>query len=510
MNTLIRIVIASTALLAVSAVKLEEQDLEQGAQISSDFILDDATKADHGLAQKTTVTTKVGDDDPLGIGGFIAGCLLIPFSLVLLWKNEKKVVTYAKLLHQAKEECVDITDDQPADENDYRLVHVTGTTLNQDKIEDEAFGAFAENSYRLVRTVEMYQWKENQSTKREGDTETTTYTYEKGWFAYPISSAGFQERDKRNPTKEWPFMSETKSAETVTMGKFKLNQDQIAKLGQKDESWNWKDGGAAACENTTDTMKGKGFEPLRQDKGSPDYLISSAEGDASGEHHIGSYRIKFHYNVCGEATLMAQQVQDKANDYTFRKWNPEKKMVPYGESTDAEMDQACGSPVCCYICMCVNCMMHTMFEEVVDFARDGNTSQEAYFKEQEATIGLASKIIRPVGILLCIFGFYLLFSPVIALLDMIPFVGWLLSGIVAVAAVIFAIVVGLTLSVLTIAVAWVFFRPLIGIPLLLAVAASVYLVFFYQWGGESVAETTTAQISSSNVWDGEIDNMQVG
>jgi hypothetical protein len=68
---------------------------------------------------------------------------------------------------------------------------------------------------------------------------------------------------------------------------------------------------------------------------------------------------------------------------------------------------------------------------------------------------------------------------------MIPFVGWLLSSIVAIAAVIFAIVVGLTLSVLTIAVAWVFFRPLIGIPLLIVVGASTYMIFFYDWGAEA-------------------------
>jgi hypothetical protein len=32
---------------------------------------------------------------------FIFGCLLIPFSLVLLWKNEKKLVTFAKCMEQA-------------------------------------------------------------------------------------------------------------------------------------------------------------------------------------------------------------------------------------------------------------------------------------------------------------------------------------------------------------------------------------------------------------------------
>ena len=94
-------------------------------------------------------------------------------------------------------------------------------------------------------------------------------------------------------------------------------------------------------------------------------------------------------------------------------------------------------------------------------------------------------------------GHYMLFAPIINLLNMIPFVGWLLSWIVAVAAVIFAVVVGLTLSVLTIAVAWVFFRPLIGIPLLIAVGASIYLVFFYDWGGDETTETGGSSSSST-------------
>lgn len=68
---------------------------------------------------------------------------------------------------------------------------------------------------------------------------------------------------------------------------------------------------------------------------------------------------------------MAQQIQDNEDLFTFRKWNPEKRSVEYGQSTDAEMDSTWGSPLCCYICMCVNCCMGALFEEVVDVARDG-------------------------------------------------------------------------------------------------------------------------------------------
>ena len=146
--------------------------------------------------------------------------------------------------------------------------------------------------------------------------------------------------------------------------------------------------------------------------------------------------------------------------------------------------------------MCVNCCMGALFEEVVDVARDGQLTSAHYFEEQDNVVE-NMKYIRPLGIFLCIFGHYLLFSPIIKLLDMIPFVGWLLSGLVAVAAIIFAIVVGLTLSVLTIAIAWVFFRPLIGIPLLLIVAASTYLIFFYDWSAvsEEIGENTAASLT---------------
>jgi hypothetical protein len=81
--------------------------------------------------------------------------------------------------------------------------------------------------------------------------------------------------------------------------------------------------------------------------------------------------------------------------------------------------------------------------------------------------------------ILTILGLYLLFAPVIALLNWIPLVGALLGSVAAIAAFLFALLVGLTLSTLTIAIAWVFFRPLIGIPLLCLTACGIYIAFFF-------------------------------
>ena len=64
-----------------------------------------------------------------------------------------------------------------------------------------------------------------------------------------------------------------------------------------------------------------------------------------------------------------------------------------------------------------------------------------------------ARYIRPMGIVLCIVGLHLLFSPIITLVQFIPLVGYLLSWMAAFAAFIFAVVVGLTLTCLTIALA---------------------------------------------------------
>lgn len=507
MRTLLKLIFASIALTTVFATRIEDKAWEL-AQTSADLIdtaligpvtRDSFAQKRSGSSSSSRSTTRTStgtsNEDKYGIGAFVAGCIMIPFSLVLLWKNEKKQVTYAKLVAVAKEECTTVEADSPDEANNYNLVHVTGTTENAEDITDHSFGCSVANSYRLVRTVEMYQWKETKTTTKNGDEETTVTEYDQGWFEYPISSSNFDDQDgHENPSNEWPFKSETIDAQTVTMGKFRLNSTQVKTLGgQRDESLEFENDGEDVINTTADALAAKEFANFELRDG---YLYSSTSANDESQH-IGQYRVKFHYNQCGTATVMAQQIQDNEDGFTFRKWNPEKRNVEYGQSTDAEMDSTWGSPLCCYICLCVNCCMGALFEEVVDVARDGQLSSSVYFEEQDNMVD-NMKYIRPLGIFLCIFGHYLLFSPIIKLLDMIPFVGWLLSGLVAVAAIIFAIVVGLTLSVLTIAIAWVFFRPLIGIPLLLIVAASIYLTFYYDWNahfGNEVGENTTSSLT---------------
>lgn len=172
-------------------------------------------------------------------------------------------------------------------------------------------------------------------------------------------------------------------------------------------------------------------------------------------------------------------MQNDEGQHTFRKWNPEKIRVPYGQMTDADNVDSMGNWMCCYICNCVDMCMNTAFEEVVDCVKDTKMTAEQFFDEQDEMIKMAARVIRPCGIIFTIIGLFLLFMPVIALLKWIPLVGWLLGGIVSVAAFVFALVVGTVISCLVIAIAWVFYRPLIGVSLLVLVGIGVYFIFFF-------------------------------
>jgi len=80
---------------------------------------------------------------------------MIPFTLVLIWKNEKKIVMYARVISKAKKE---LKNDVKAatEENELELVHTIGVSHNDEAIKDEEFAVEAENSYRMTRTCEMY------------------------------------------------------------------------------------------------------------------------------------------------------------------------------------------------------------------------------------------------------------------------------------------------------------------------------------------------------------------
>jgi hypothetical protein len=99
-------------------------------------------------------------------------------------------------------------------------------------------------------------------------------------------------------------------------------------------------------------------------------------------------------------------------------------------------------------------------------------------------IDTTGSMMRVLGIICTILGIFLLFMPLITLLNWIPLVGKFLGYAVALAAFVFALVLGGIVSCLTIAIAWVFFRPVFGICLLTLTGVGIYFLFFFKPGEE--------------------------
>ncbi|MEM9587470.1 MAG: TMEM43 family protein, partial [Planctomycetota bacterium] len=81
-------------------------------------------------------------------------------------------------------------------------------------------------------------------------------------------------------------------------------------------------------------------------------------------------------------------------------------------------------------------------------------------------------ILRIVGCGLMLGGFTLLTRPLAVLADVIP----LLGGVVGAGGFLIGLGLTMILAPLTIATAWMFYRPLVAVPLLMVVGAGVYLL----------------------------------
>ena len=68
----------------------------------------------HLLAETKSESTDAGytpvykTEDPHGIVLMIFGAFLIPFSQILLWKNERKAVTFAQLIVRGRKACISV------------------------------------------------------------------------------------------------------------------------------------------------------------------------------------------------------------------------------------------------------------------------------------------------------------------------------------------------------------------------------------------------------------------
>lgn len=105
----------------------------------------------------------------------------------------------------------------------------------------------------------------------------------------------------------------------------------------------------------------------------------------------------------------------------------------------------------------------------IDLLEEGTVSAESMFASEQSSNRIITWIVRVAGFAMMFFGILLLGSPLAVLGDVIPFIG----SIVGAGLGLLALVIAAPLTLITVAIAWIAVRPMVGIPLLVLAVVGI-------------------------------------
>ena len=372
------------------------------------------------MADTFTKTTSQGWLSRLleSIKSVVVGAVLFLASFVVLFWNEGRAVQTAESLEEGAGIVQTVEATAPAATYDGKLVHLTGEATTADTVADPRFGMRL-SAIKLIREVEMYQWEEEKKSETRkkvggGEETVTTYHYKKTWASRPIDSSDFEEPVGHTNPGQFEFEDETFVAGNVTLGGFRLSEALVDKLTER-----------------VDVAPDPSALPSDLKAGMTVSGGAFYKGQNPTAPQVGDLRITFKAVKPAVVSVIAKQAGD-----TFE---------PYQTKAGDRLLQL----------------------------RYGTMSAAAMFEAAQRENTMLTWLLRFAGFLMMFFGLMMVFRPISVFGDVIPLVGTLLGAGIGV----FAGLVSVVLSLVTIAVAWIFFRPLIGVLLLvLAVGAFAALV----------------------------------
>ncbi len=371
-----------------------------------------------------TVVSERGLGSRLGrsIRGVLIGLALFGLAFPLLFWNEGRAVKRHRDLQEGAGAVATVSANEVDPAHEGTLVHMTGTAETEAVLRDAAFGV-AVNAIHLRRRSEMYQWVEHEESRTEkqlgGSEKTiTTYTYTREWSEDVHDSGSFHE-PAGHENPVFSHPSQAWTADEVRLGAFELHPAMVDSIDGFETVGPPAPAGETGWRLAGDTL-----------------YLPAAGSAAGGEPQVGDQRIRFEAAPATEVSIVALQRGDG-----------------FGAWTGSE-----GS-------------------SVLDLSM-GVLSAEQMFAALESQNRALTWILRGVGFAMMVIGLSMLFAPLAVAADVVPFIGDLLRF----GTLLFATTVSLALSLITIAVGWVAYRPLVGVPLLvMAIAALAGLL----WAGRS-------------------------
>lgn len=346
------------------------------------------------------------------LGGIVVGLGLVVASFPLQWWNEGRAVHRRDSLNEGSAAVVEATPAHVDPANDGKLVHLSGKVTAPAPLVDDAFGISAD-SLALAREVEMYQWREKRETKETkklgGGTERTTEYH----YSLAWNSDPVDSSDFHHREGH-----ENPGALPIASRKLAVDHAQLgdyvldAAITKRFDEWrDFAVPDGAASTDATFRRVAAGFY----------------RGVDPAAPQLGDVRVRFRHVPEGEYSFVAGQRG--------------RGLVEYA----------------------------TKVGDGLLLVEHGAHDAKRMFANAHSANEMLAWLLRGVGFAMTWVGLTLVLRPIAVMADVVPIVGTILAkglGFVA-------FVIAACLSLLTIGLAWLRYRPSLGVALLVAVIALV-------------------------------------
>ena len=440
---------------------------------------------------ETTTTgygTRVGRSFKSIGSGFIIFCL----ATALLWWNEGRAVKTEKMLDEAGNAYVEMENPNKKDASlEGELICGTAMATTEDSLVDAQFGIGAK-AIALRRTVEYYQWVEHAESKSEDklggkQVTTTTYTYSKQWVSSPVQSSQFKDPAYQNKNMVLTTVEDAEQyAENVSFGAYKLSESLIHSISSRegldlaiseDLLTQFDKSTQAAYERFYGVQKSIQQQPTQQPAPQPAIpdsvralLSDSAKAVLDSLQAVNDSIVKSMANAENKKDL--QYVHQASNVLYFGRipGSPEvgdvrvtfEIVVPAKVTVMAVVDGDSFKPY--------KAKNGKRFQTLVMGKKSGDEIIDA---EKEAN-NMILWALRILGIMLVIAGLKGIFGFLETILKVVPFIANIFGWGVGVVCT----VIGVVWSLIVIALAWLFYRPLLGIGLLVLAGFLIWVFAF--------------------------------
>lgn len=362
----------------------------------------------------TRVTTQ-GYGSKIGdsLKGVVFGFFAIIGAILLLWFNESNSVKEIRKIAEGKKNTVSVDSKVFTPTNEGVLVHMTGLAETDDLLMDDEFG-FEVKAIKFDKVVEMYQYKENKKTEKKdnlGGSTTTTETFTyEEVWSENLINSDGFDESWRDNPKDFDHRAASYQAKDVRLGAYQLSDGLIAQIGGSEDF------------NITEELYST-EDNLGTISGGKIYF-----GNGNKNPEIGDERVSFQVVYPHDISIIAKQQGES--------------FVPY----------------------------ITKNGRSIELVYDGVKSVEEIFASEESKNSMLSWILRLVGFLLMFAGFAAILKPISTVGSVIPLLGNVLQAGAGIIAGLLAFII----SFVVIALAWIFFRPILGISLLIVAGAAFY------------------------------------